>query len=495
MSFEESEKELTQNVASLGFDLKELIAQKHLFIDQVVVVREEIEVTGEYDLEGLFVRLGHAIDTVKARRVVLDTIEALFGGLSDQGILRAELKRLFGWLKQRGVTAVITGERGEGTLTRHGLEEYVSDCVILLDNRVVDELATRRLRIVKYRGSSHGGNEYPFIIDERGFSVLPVTAAGLEHTASTERVSSGVPQLDAMLGGKGYFKGTTVLVSGPAGAGKSSLCGHFVDAGCRRGERAVYFASEESGSQIIRNLRSIGIDLEPWMKKGLLRFQAARPTFQGLEVHLVRMQRLFAEFKPSLAVVDAISDYDSTGTPLQVRNMMMRLIDFLKTQQVTAAFTSLTGSEGLPSSGVGMSSIFDSWIHLMEVKDNLELNGVLYVKKSRGMATSRQVREFILTNEGVVLKEVYAGPSGALLGAARLAQEARDAAAAAARKLESARTRRKLESKRREMQRVIADTREKFEAEAAELAGDVASQEKQQAVAVRVRAAMKKERV
>jgi circadian clock protein KaiC len=494
MSFEESEAELARNVASLGFNLEEIVSRKLLFIDQVIVARHEIEETGEYDLEGLFVRLGHAIDSVKAKRVVLDTIEALFGGLSDQGILRAELIRLFRWLKDRGVTAVITGERGDGTLTRHGLEEYVSDCVILLDNRVTNELATRRLRIIKYRGSSHGADEYPFIIDEQGFSVLPVTSAGLDHIASTERVSTGLPKLDDMLGGKGYFKGTTILLSGPPGSGKSSLCGHFVEAACRRGERAVYFASEESGSQIMRNMRSIGIELEPWLGKGLLRFLAARPTLQGLEVHLSRIQRSLVEFKPSVAVVDAISDYESMGSPLQVRNMMMRLIDFFKTQQITVVFTTLTGSEGQPTSGIGMSSIFDTWIHLNHLQDNLERNRVLFVMKSRGMATSKQVREFILTDRGAVLKEIYTGPAGAMLGAARLAQEARDEAAAEARKQESALTHRLLKRKKQAMESSITAIRRQFEAEAAELQAALDAKEKQESVFSQDRARIVKQR-
>ncbi|MGH7832091.1 MAG: circadian clock protein KaiC, partial [Candidatus Binatia bacterium] len=286
VAFEETAEELAKNVASLGYDLGDLVARKKLIVDYVYLERSDIEETGEYDLEGLFVRLGHAINSIRARRVALDSLEAIFSAFSNQFILRAELRRLFRWLKEKGVTAVITAERGDGTLTRHGLEEYVSDCVIVLDHRVNDQISTRRVRILKYRGSVHGTNEYPFLIGKEGFSVLPITSVGLQHEVSNERISSGVQRLDAMLGGKGYYRGSSILISGTAGTGKSSLCAHFVDAACRRRERCLYVSSEESPPQIIRNMRSIGLALAPWVEKGLLQFQAVRPTFYSLEMHL-----------------------------------------------------------------------------------------------------------------------------------------------------------------------------------------------------------------
>lgn len=261
IAFEETAGELAENVDSLGFDLERLTKQKKLAIDYVHVQRSEILETGEYDLEGLFIRIGYAIDSIGAKRIVLDTIEALFAGLSNDFILRSELRLLFRWLKEKGITAVITAERGTNTLTRQGLEEYVSDCVIMLDHRVIDQTATRRMRVIKYRGSAHGTNEYPFLIDEQGFSVLPVTTLGLEHLATSERLSSGIPELDAMLGGKGYFRGSTILITGTAGTGKTSVAAHFVDAACRRGERCSYFAFEESESQLLRNMSSIGLNL------------------------------------------------------------------------------------------------------------------------------------------------------------------------------------------------------------------------------------------
>src|SRR5512145_1222604 len=342
ISFEETGEELAQNVRALGFDLDQLVDEKKLALDYVRVEPSEIEEVGEYDLEGLFVRLGLAIDSIGAKRIVLDTIESLFGGFTNQALLRSELRRLFRYLKDRGVTAVITGERGEGSLTRQGLEEYVSDCVLLLDHRVDDQVSTRRLRIVKYRGSTHGTNEYPFLIDEKGISVLPVTGLSLDHAVSNERVSSGVPRLDAMLGGKGYYRGSSVLVSGTAGTGKTSLAAHFAHENAKNGERVLYLAFEESPKQLMRNMRTIGIDLEPYVKKGLIKLDASRPTLYGLEMHLVRIHKLVSAFKPAAVIVDPISNFVTSATERETQSMLLRLVDFLKAQQVTAFFTNLT---------------------------------------------------------------------------------------------------------------------------------------------------------
>lgn len=425
VSFEESPEDLRKNVASLGVDLADLIDRRQLAVDHVRVERSEIEETGEYDLDGLFIRLGYAIDSIGARRVVLDTIEALFSGLSNTAILRAELRRLFAWLKEKGVTAIITGERGEGTLTRQGLEEYVSDCVILLDHRVHDGITTRRLRIVKYRGSTHGTNEYPFLIDEGGISVIPITSMGLRHKASTERVTSGVAQLDEMLGGDGYYRGSSVLVSGTAGSGKSSLAAHFAHSVALRQERCLYFAFEEAEDQILRNMRSVGIDLRPDVESGLLVFHNARPSLYGLEMHLAMMHRAVLETKPAAVVVDPITNLVEAGGQREVRSMLVRLIDFLKMAQITAVFTSLTGGADSPeATEVGVSSLMDTWLLLRNLEANGERNRGLYVLKSRGMAHSNQVREFILTDTGISLNDVYTGPQGVLTGSARIAQEA-----------------------------------------------------------------------
>ena len=401
MTFEESVEDLTTDVASLGFDLTALITQRKIFVDHVRN-RSEITETGEYDLEGLFIRLDHAIKTVKAKRVVLDTIEALFAGFSNLLILRVELARLFRWLKDRGVTAVITGERGERTLTRHGLEEYVSDAVIVLDNRVDDYVSTRRLRIVKYRGSSHGTNEYPFLIGDTGLRVLPITSLGLQHEASLERVSAGVPGLDAMFGGAGFYRGSSVLLSGPAGTGKSSLAAHFVDAACRRGERCVYFLFEESPSQYMRNMRSIGIDLEVWIRRRALHFRAARPALLGLEQHLVAMHRQVDQVKPSVVVVDPINDLLSAGTVSAVKATLLRLVDYLKTHHITALFSSLTSGDSREQpTDANISSLMDTWILLRTVEGKSERHRDLYVLKSRGMPHSTDVRPYTITNHGV----------------------------------------------------------------------------------------------
>ena len=470
MSFEEGAGELTANVRSLGFDLEELVRQEKLVLDYVHVERSEIEETGEYDLEGLFIRLGFAIDSIGAKRVVLDTLEVLFAGLSNVGILRAELRRLFRWLKDRGVTAVITAERGEGQLTRHGLEEYVSDCVILLDHRVHEQLATRRLRIVKYRGSVHGTNEYPFLIDEHGIEVLPITSLDLEHPAWSERVSSGIPELDRMLTGGGFFRGSSVLVSGKAGTGKSSLAAHFVDAACRRGERTVYFAFEESRNQIVRNMRSIGIDLQPWLERGLLVVQAARPTVYGLERHLTTMYKIVRDFEPSVVVLDPITNFLSSAADSdEVKSMLMRLIDFFKGQGVTPLFASLTHGDQLDHTDVGISSLMDTWLMLRETEMSGERNRTLTVLKSRGMAHSNQLREMRLTSDGVQLIDAYLGPAGALTGAARQAQEAQERAAILARSQEVESRRRELDRKRQLLEARIAALQLEFEGESEEI--------------------------
>ncbi len=427
VSFEETERDLAQNVASLGFDLPDLIERNLVSVDHIVVNADEFEEAGEYDLEGLFVRLGFAIDSIGAKRIVLDTLETLFGGLDNQAILRSELRRLFYWLKERGITAVITGERGEGQLTRQGLEEYVSDCVVLLDHRVNDQVSTRRLRIVKYRGSLHGTNEYPFLIDEDGITVLPITATGLEHAVSEVRVTSGVPELDAMLGGRGFYRGSSVLVSGAAGTGKSTLSAHFAHATCVAGERFLYFGFEESAAQIVRNMGTIGIDLKPYLDADVLRINSSRPTNYGLEMHLAIMLKEIERFKPAGVVIDPVTTFLAAGEASDAETMLMRLVDYLKAQTITGFFTSLThAGSAAETSSLGLSSLMDTWLLVRDMESNGERNRGLYVIKSRGMDHSNQVREFLITGDGVRLREVYVGPEGLLTGSARTAQEERD---------------------------------------------------------------------
>jgi len=463
MAFEETTQELTQNVASLGFDLNDLVARKKLVLDFVYIERSEIEESGEYDLEGLFIRLGAAIDAIGARRVVLDTIETLFTGLLNQAILRAELRRLFLWLKDKGVTAIITGERGEGTLTRQGLEEYVSDCVIMLDHRVSEQTSSRRLCVVKYRGSTHGTNEYPFLIDADGISVLPVTSLGLDHVASSERISSGVARLDAMLGGKGYYRSSSVLISGTAGTGKSSLAAHFADVACRRGDRVIYFAYEESPDQIIRNMRSIGIDLQQWVAKGLLQIQANRTPSAGLETHLVMTHKLIMAFKPHVVILDPLNSYVIGENQIEVKAMLIRLVDFLKTKKITCLYTNLAQS-GNPfeQTEVAISSVIDTWVLLRDIDSGGERNRTLSILKSRGMAHSNQIREFLLTDHGVELRDVYVGPEGVLTGSARLVQEAEDKARLLERNQEVELRRIELESKHTALEAQIAMLRAEF---------------------------------
>jgi circadian clock protein KaiC len=468
MSFEENELELTRNVASLGFDLDNLSKQKKIVLEHVKVERSEIEETGEYDLEGLFIRLNYAIDSIGAKRVVLDTIEGLFAALPNHSILRAELRRLFRWLKDKGVTAIITAERGEGQLTRHGLEEYVADCVILLDHRVNEQLSTRRLRVVKYRGSVHGTNEYPFLISKDGFSVLPVTSMGLDHPASRERISSGVERLDTMLGGKGFFRGSSILVSGTAGTGKSSIAAAFVDAAGRRGERSLYFAFEESQNQILRNMTSINLHLEPWVKKGLLQFHTSRPSLCGLEMHLLTIYDTVRKFKPSVVVMDPVTNLVSVGTEIEVRSMLTRLIDFFKTEQVTALFPSLTTGDSTQSE-VAITSLMDVWILLRNIESAGERNRGLYILKSRGMEHSNQIREVLLSNHGIGLVDVYAGPATVLTGSARIEQAGREKADIDRRKSIIDRRQREIERERGVMQAQIAVLKAGLEAKIEEL--------------------------
>ncbi len=464
MAFEESAEELAANVQSLGWDLKSLIRQRKLIIDQVRINPSEIEETGEYDLEGLFVRLGHHIDKIKAKRVVLDTIEVLFAGFESQSVIRSELQRLFRWLKERGVTAIITGEHGESNLTRHGLEEYVSDCVLALDHRVNAELSTRRLRIVKYRGSAHGTNEYPFMIDQDGFSVLPVTSMGLNHPANTGRISSGIKCLDEMLGGKGYIRGSTVLVSGMAGTGKTSLASAFAAAACKRGEKTLCFTFEESPQQVMHHMKSIGMNLMPMVKKGLLHYHAARPARQGFEQHLVTMHRIIEKVQPKVVIVDPMSSFTGPDSRLDATSFMTRLIDYLKTKGITGLFTSLSyDGEPLESTHAKVSSLMDAWLLLRDVELDGERNRLITIIKARGIGHSKQCREFVLSDKGIDLVDVYLGEGQVLVGTARATAEARSEADRAADMAQVKKAHRTLEVKRQALEAQIASLRAEHE--------------------------------
>jgi circadian clock protein KaiC len=450
MSFEETTEELAKNVISLGFDLEGLIRCKKLAMDYVHIERSEIEETGEYDLEGLFVRLNSMIEETGAKRVGIDSLEALFAGLPNEGILRSELRRLFRWLKERGVTTIITGEQGKNELTRHGLEEYVSDCVIFLNHRVVNRISTRLLRIVKYRGSSHGTNEYPAMIDDHGLSVLPISSLGFDYPVSTKRVSTGIDRLDAMLGGKGYYRGSSVLVSGTAGTGKSSLVSAFVNAACRRGERCLYVAFEEAPAQITRNMASINFDLKQWTTKGILRFHAVRSTHCGLEQHLGSIVKLVSEFQPINVVIDPVTNLSAIGTSQEIKAMLTQVIDLCKNKRITTLFTSLTeGGGSLEQTDIGVSSLMDTWVLLRNSETpSGERNRLLFVLKSRGMSHSSQVREFVFSDKGIQLTDVYVGGGVVLTGSARLIQEAQDKAVAEARRQDAVRRQRELEQEK-----------------------------------------------
>lgn len=483
MSFEEPSDDLTLNVKSLGFDIEKLKKDKKLVVDHVRVERSEIEEAGEYDLDGLFIRLGYAIDSVKATRVVLDTIESLFAGLDNQAILRAELRRLFHWLKTKGVTAIITGERGEATLTRQGLEEYVSDCVIVLDHRVIEQVSTRRLRIVKYRGSTHGTNEYPFLIDEEGISVLPITSLKLDNEVSSDVVSTGVPGLNDMFHGGGFFRGSNILVSGTAGTAKTTVACYFANEQCEKNEKTIYFAFEESPQQLVRNMRSIGIDLQKHIKKGTLQIHSSRPSLNGLELHLLTLRKLIKEFQPTTIIIDPISNLITVGSEHEVRSMLVRLIDMLKAHNITALFTSLnkqTDNFRPDLAEESVSSLVDTWITVRDMEGIGERNRGIFIIKARGMGHSNQVREFVITSKGIELLDVELGPNGILTGTARQTQKFKKSISDIKLQNEISRKDREIERKRKVLEANIEALRNEFESAQEELSTLKATEELQE---------------
>jgi circadian clock protein KaiC len=466
VTFEESAEKVTANVASLGFDLDGLQRDGMLLIIALPVEAAEIVETGEFDFGPLSLLLDDAIRRIGARRVVLDSTEVLFGTFKAQAIVRAELGRLFGWLEGREVTAIVTGERADDALTRHGIEEYVSDCVIVLDHRVHEGAATRRLQVIKYRGSTHETNEYPFLISARGFEVLPVTAVSLDYRASSERVSTGVPRLDRMLSG-GLYRGSTALVSGAPGTGKSTVGAQLIDAACARGERALLVLFEESPDEVIRNMGSVGLDLGRWVQAGLLRIWAARPSAYGLETHLMILARLMDEHKPAIAVLDGITSLTHQPIQADVVSMVARQIHLLKSRGITAVATTLVQDD--EASGVGVSSLMDTWLLLRNVESNGERNRLLFVLKSRGTAHSNQVREFVLTGHGVELADVYVGPGGVMTGSARVMQQARERSEQLEREEQLTRRKRELKAHVAQGQAQLAVLQEELAAQQAEL--------------------------
>ncbi len=409
MSFEETEDELYNDVASLDLDLQGLVSQKKILLVHVVLQRRDIQESA-FDLEGLLIRLEHAIDSIGAKRVVLDSIESLFAGLTDLGILRLEIKRLFRWLKAKQVTAIVTGEPGQGLYTRHGLEEYISDCIIFLDNRVNEQISIRRIRVIKYRGSNHGTNEYPFVIAKNGLSVIPITAAGLDQPGTSKRVSTGIPSLDKMFKGGGFTKGSTILISGTAGTGKTSLAAAFALERCKRGERCLFLSYEESSGQLIQNMSSISLHLEPVVKKGLLQIVSTRPSFFGLEQHLLDLYRTLEGFKPQSVVIDPLTSLIAEGSQREIQSMVTRMIDLLKSKGVTGFFTSLVPStaQNFTSGEVGVSSLIDTWLVVREIEEEAGKRRIrgLYIVKSRGMGHSSDVRELLLSDDGIELVPV-----------------------------------------------------------------------------------------
>lgn len=482
IAFEETPEDLAKNVASLGYNLDQLIADKKIYVDYININPSEMCETGDFDLEGLFIRIQLALDSVNAKRLSLDTLEMIFGGFTNQSILRSELQRLFHWTKERGLSTIITAERGDGTLTRQGLEEYVSDCVILLDHRINDQISTRRLRIVKYRGSVHGTNEYPFLIDETGISILPISSLSLDHEVSAERISSGIPSLDDMLEKKGFYRGSSILITGTAGVGKTSISSHFANSICKKGKRCLYFAFEESINQIARNMKSIGLNLDQWIKKGNLKIIANRPSLYGLEMHLVSMHKAIEKFKPDVVIIDPITNLFSIGSQNEITSTLIRLIDYLKSNQITAMMTSLVSlgkNADLETSSSSISSIIDTWILLRDIELNGERNRGIYILKSRGMAHSNQIREFLITSDGIDLKPVYMGLENVLTGSARIAQEAKEKASNLLQQQEIERKRLEIKRRQKALEAKIEVLKAEYEAENLELLRSLESSEVQ----------------
>jgi circadian clock protein KaiC len=471
VTFEERPGDIVNNVASLGFALDKVVEDEKIAFEYIALDRSELEEAGDYDLEGLFLRLELAIDSIGAKRIVLDTIESLFSVFSNEAILRAEIRRLFDWLKDKGMTTVITAERGDGTLTRQGLEEYVSDCVILLDHRVQNQISTRRLRIVKYRGTAHGTNEYPFLIDQDGFSVLPISTLGLDHKVFEDRISSGIADLDAMLAGGGFHRGSSILISGVAGSGKSSVAASFAEAACAAGERALFFSFEESADQSVRNMKSLWVDIGQWIKSDKLRFIATRPTFYSLEMHLAVMLREVTRFNPSIVVLDPISSFMESGDRLEIQSMLLRVVDFLKGRGVTAVFSHLMHSQDgrRIETDAGLSSLMDAWILLLNREVGGEFNRELYLLKARGTSHSNQVREFIMSDEGIKLVPPYLGETGALTGSARKNEEAKFRRAEVRRRADASRAQQQLQQKRRRAKAQIEALQAELDADEIEI--------------------------
>jgi circadian clock protein KaiC len=464
LAFEESRAEVLANVGSLGFDLDGLERDGRLLVDALPLEPEAVE-TGEFDLEALIVRVAWAVERVGAKRLAIDNVEALFAAFGRPALVRSELRRLFRWLKDQELTTVITGERGEGPITRHGIEEYLSDCVVVLDDRVAQDVATRRLRVLKYRGSTHGRNEYPFLIGADGLEVLPTTSLGLNQVVSSDRVSTGVFGLDEMLGGEGVFRGSAVLISGTSGTGKTTVAAGFADAACRRGETVLFFGFEESQAEIERNMASVGLDVADWVEQGLLHFHCERPTTFGLEDHLATMQRLIQKFAPTLVVIDPVSSLARGTTPFDVSAMLMRQIYYLKSAGVTAVMTVLSEESGLEHAIQSISSLVDTWLEVVMLEAFGERNRGLYVLKSRGMAHSNQIREFLLSDSGVSLVPVVVGAGGVLTGSARVAAESAERATALGLTLESEELARALERRRESVEAHVAQLRADFVAE------------------------------
>ncbi len=462
VGFEETEDELITNAASLGFDFANLISAGKLVIDRISVEPDVVVETGRYDLSALHIRIEHAVDSIGARRIVLDGIPALFYGLTDTSAVRIALTRLYAWLKSKGLTALVTAESNT-ELAQHGLGLSLTDCIVVAGERTRENVSTRYLRVAKYRGSAHGTSEYPCLIGSTGYKVIPLTSITVDYEASTERISTGIPRLDTMLGGQGFYRGNSVMVTGGAGTGKSSLAAHLALATCQRGKRCLYFAFEESQEEVMRNMRSIGVDLRPQVAAGLLKFRSSRATMFGLEMHLAMMENEIAAFQPHVVILDPVSNLLSIGSFNEVRAMVSRLVDFLKGRGITSLLTSLSMTDP-PESDVGVSSLVDTWMLLTNFEANGEQTRLLRILKSRGSAHSSQVREFIMTDRGVRLEDVYLGPEGMLTGTARKAQEARELAEADLRLREMERKERQYQQRRAALQAQVAALQAEIEA-------------------------------
>ena len=466
ISFEESEKQIISNAASFGWKFEEMVKKNKLAISYIDMQPEQMRTVGDYDLSALILRVKGAIKKVNARRVVIDGINNLLSTFDDERIIRSDLLRLIREIKEVNATIFITGERGHDSWSKMGFEEYLADGLMHLDNRTDGNYQTREIQVVKCRGINHYTGKSPFIINSEGMSIRPLITADFDYKVLKSRVSTGIADIDNMLGGKGLYRGSTVYITGPSGAGKTSISSSFANGACSRGERALFLAFEESSDQIIRNMKSIGLSLDKWVNEKLLYFYTARATTNSLEGHLDNIMTMVREVEPTCVVLDPISAFRPIANENETKLMLIRLNDYLRARKITTVFTALSSDgEYSEHADVQLSSIADTWIVVRIMDYKGERNNVMQLMKSRGMSHSRQMKEMYFTGNGLKLQNVYQGPEGVLTGAARIGQEKYEKLKEARNVIEIDKNRKKIERKKSLLEASIEALKHEYEEE------------------------------